>query len=664
MCRQSVILVLFEPKMKSRRCDMPENDILQGLNPEQAEAVRYTGGPLLILAGAGSGKTTVLTRRVAYLISQGVPPGAILAITFTNKAADELKTRIEALLGERARGVWAMTFHSACARILRTELPGIGRSGAFTIMDSDDQLKIMRKVLKELNLSEKQYPPAGVLRAISGAKDELIGPEEYARQALTFYETKVAQAYGLYQNTLRELDGMDFDDLIMETVLMFREHPEVLAKYQRKFAHILVDEYQDTNRAQYELTKLLAASHRNIAVVGDDDQSIYTFRGADIRNIFEFEKDYPGCKVVKLEQNYRSTQVILDGAFHVVRNNMRRKEKRLWTARQGGAPITLYAAEDGSDEARFVAAEIENLVVQGFPLNSIAVLYRTNAQSRIYEEALVERGIPYSVLSGRRFYDRKHIKDAASLLRLVVNPRDVVAFERIVNEPPRGLGPAAVRKIIDHAATSGRDLVQALCSAAEIKGLTGPQKKSAESLGKAIEAASRKAQDQPVHVTLKDVLESTGYLSHLEAEGTPESQERLDDLRELIISARVFGEAGGTLEEYVEMFSLVSDQDVYDESREACVLGTLHSAKGLEFDVVFMVGMEEGLLPHARSMDDEYQIEEERRLMYVGMTRARHLLYLTFSWTREMSLGLGRSRVSRFISEIPRELLDVKTWGD
>ncbi|HHX28538.1 MAG: ATP-dependent helicase [Bacillota bacterium] len=643
---------------------MPEIDVLQGLNSKQAEAVTHTEGPLLILAGAGSGKTTVLTRRVAYLISRGVHPGSILAITFTNKAANELKTRIEALLGEKAKGVWAMTFHSACVRILRTELPGLGRSGRFTIMDSDDQVKLMRKVLKELNLSEKQYTPSGVLKAISAAKDNLMGPEEYAKTALTFYETKVQQAYELYQRKLRELDGMDFDDLLMETVMMFRTHPQVLAKYQAKFAHILVDEYQDTNRVQYELTKLLAAAHHNIAVVGDDDQSIYTFRGADIRNILEFEEDYPRCRVVKLEQNYRSTQVILDGAFNVVRNNARRKEKRLWTAQEGGQPITLYAAQSGEDEARFVAGEIENLAVQGVPLNAVAILYRTNAQSRTFEEAFVERGIPYSVLSGRRFYDRKHIRDAVAYLRLILNARDAVAFERIVNEPPRGLGPAAVRKITEYAAVSGVDLVQALSAASEIKGLNGPQRKAAAELGTAIGGIALKALGQPPHITLRDVLEATGYIPHLDAQGTAESQERLDDLRELLASVRVFAEAGGGLEEYVEQYALVSDQDTYDETKDACVMGTFHSAKGLEFDVVFLVGMEEGVLPHARSIGEEHQIEEERRLLYVGMTRAKRILYMTFSWSREMSLGLGRARVSRFVSEIPRELLDVKTWED
>lgn len=643
---------------------MPEIGVLQGLNPKQVEAVTHTDGPLLILAGAGSGKTTVLTRRVAYLISNGTPPGAILAITFTNKAANELKSRIEALLGGQAKGVWAMTFHSACVRILRAELPNIGRSGKFTIADSDDQGKIMRKVLKELDLNEKQYTPSGLLHTISAAKDNLRNPEQYAKNALTFYETKVAQAYALYQKKLREQDGMDFDDLIMETVVMFQEHPDILEKYQRRFAYILVDEYQDTNRAQYELTRHLASGHHNIAVVGDDDQSIYTFRGADIRNILEFEKDYPECRVVKLEQNYRSTKVILDGAFHVVSNNVERKDKRLWTAQEGGVPITLYAAQSGEDEARFVAGEIERLVVQGIPLSSCAILYRTNAQSRSFEEAFLERGLPYAVLSGRRFYERKHIKDAVSFLRLLLNPKDVISFERVVNEPPRGLGPAALRKMAEHGAEAGVNLIEALVAAPGVKGLNAPQKKSAHELGSVLAEIASKALEQPVHYTLQDVLEKTGYLGYLEAQGTSESRDRLDDLKELIASVRVFSEAGGDLSAYVEQCALVSDQDTYDEAKDACVMGSFHSAKGLEFDVVFLVGMEEGILPHARSTSDERQIEEERRLLYVGMTRAKQILYMTFSWSREMHIGLGRVRVSRFVSEIPRELLDVKTWED
>lgn len=644
---------------------MPK-DILQGLNPKQVEAVTHGEGPLLILAGAGSGKTTVLTRRVAYLISQGVSPRSILAITFTNKAAEELKTRIVSLLGEDAgSGVWAMTFHATCVRILRAEFPSLGRSGSFSILDDGDQLRVMKQVLKELNLSEKMYPPAGLLRSISRAKDELKGPEEYARSAQTFFETRVAQAYGLYQKKLGEQDSLDFDDLIMQTVFLFQDRPDILAKYQNRFRYIMVDEYQDTNRAQYELTRLLAsAPPHNIAVVGDDDQSIYTFRGADIRNILEFERDYPGCHVVKLEQNYRSTQVILDGAYHVVSNNSMRKDKRLWTSSEGGLPITLYAAQSGEDEARFVAGEIEGIIDAGRPLSSCAILFRTNAQSRLFEEQFMDRGIPYAILSGRKFYERKHNRDAIAYMRLLLNPRDFVSLERVINEPPRGLGPAAFAKIADHARETGKTLVQSLMEAASIKGLTAPQKKAATELGTTLHEVAGKAQAQPLHHTLNEVLERTGYLRHLDAQGTSESESRLEDLDQLMISARQFWEGEGErgLAEYLEQVALVSDQDSYDQKKDACVMGTLHSAKGLEFETVFLVGMEEGLLPHVRSIMDERQLEEERRLMYVGMTRAKKQLYLTFSFAREMNAGSTRMKVSRFVSEIPRELLDVKTW--
>ena len=639
------------------------SDILQGLNPKQVEAVTHGEGPLLILAGAGSGKTTVLTRRVAYLIAQGVSPWSILAITFTNKAADELKNRIRDLLGEEANGVWAMTFHAACARILRSEFPAVGRTGNFSIVDESDQLRLMKQVLKEMDLSEKQYPPAGILRSISRAKDELKGPSEYARAAATFYETKVAQAYQMYQKKLEEQDSLDFDDLIMQAVRLFQDRPDVLAKYQARFRHILVDEYQDTNRAQYELARLLASAHpHNIAVVGDDDQSIYTFRGADIRNILEFERDYPGCRVVKLEQNYRSTQVILDGAWNVVSNNTMRKDKRLWTARQGGVPITVYAASDEEDEARFVAGEVERLILDGIPPSSIAVLYRVNAQSRHFEEEFVARRLPYTVLSGRRFYERKHIKDALCYLRLIFNPKDASSLDRIINEPPRGLGPAAFSRIAAFAGEAGVSLIEALCSADSIKGLTSVQRKAASGLGLVLKDIAAKVDSRPLHHTLNDVLERTGYLGYLEGQDPRDSQGRLEDLDELMVAARVAHENGESLQDFLERCSLASDQDNYDEGRQACVLGTLHSAKGLEFRAVFLVGLQEGLLPHVRSMDDERQIEEERRLMYVGMTRAKELLCLSFSWTREMNVGPSRTVVSRFISEIPRQLLEVRTW--
>lgn len=641
-----------------------ESKILQGLNPSQVEAVTHVDGPLLILAGAGSGKTTVLTRRIAFLISQGVKPSAILAITFTNKAANELKNRIASWLGEASDLVWASTFHSACARILRQEALHCGRSTRFSIMDEQDQVRLMRKVLKELNLSEKQYPPSGILRSISKAKDALQGPEDYSRSASTFYENRVAQAYNIYQKKLEENDAFDFDDLILETVKLFKNHPDVLGKYQDRFRYILVDEYQDTNRAQYELVKLLAGKYKNIAVVGDDDQSIYTFRGADLRNILDFEKDYPGCKVVKLEQNYRSTQVILDGAYSVVSHNFFRKDKRLWTSRKGGSPIKVYAAVNGEDEARFVADEISSLSSRGMPYRSFAILYRTHSQSRLMEDALRDRGIPYDIVGGLRFYERKEIKDALAYLRLVAYPHDYVSFERIVNEPSRGLGPASVQKIVDYSRNNSLGLVETLVFSEKIPGLTSAQKRSAVQLGEALARAKERVETVPLPDLMSDILETTGYRAYVASEHTPESEARIENLEELLASMRSFASGGKSVYEYLETQVLSTDQDSYDSRKDVCVMMTLHAAKGLEFDVVFLVGMEEGLLPHARSAFDEMQIEEERRLCYVGMTRARNMLYMTFACSRTTFEGTQPTRISRFLSEIPEKLLELKTsWG-
>ncbi len=635
--------------------------ILEGLNSKQVEAVTHTEGPLLILAGAGSGKTTVLTRRVAYLISQGCSPGSILAITFTNKAAGELRTRIQSMLGEDSYGLWAATFHSVCARILRAEFKEIGRSSRFSIFDGQDQTKTMKACLKELDLSEKQYSPGGLLRTISNAKNNLLDPGGYRLQAGTFYEAKVAQAYGVYQQKLSEMDALDFDDLLMQTVVMFREHADILAKYRRRFQNILVDEYQDTNGVQYELTRLLAAEHKRIAVVGDDDQSIYTFRGADIRNILEFEKDYPSCKVVKLEQNYRSTQVILDGAFNVVRHNVARKEKKLWTSLEGGLPITLYAGQSGSDEARFVVSEIEELAAQGIPLSSFAILYRTHAQSRAFEEEFVRRGIPYSVLSGYRFYERKHIKDAISYLRVLAYPKDIISLERIIDRPPRGLGPAALRKIRAYALRNDLGLMEAMAEADSIKGLNRSQAQSAGDFGAFLLRMWEMSSTEPLPNLLHGLLEGSGYIEALERQGTADSDSRLLDLEELMASMKPWEGKEDALFEYLETCSLVSDQDTYNPEFEAPIMGTLHSAKGLEFEVVFLVGVEEGTLPHARSALDEFQLEEERRLLYVGMTRAKRLLYLTLAFARETYRGPIRTAMSRFIKEIPAELLEIKT---
>ncbi|MGI6163002.1 MAG: ATP-dependent helicase [Bacillota bacterium] len=637
-----------------------QEQILAGLNKQQKEAVTHINGPLLILAGAGSGKTTVLTRRVAYLISQGVKPWSILAITFTNKAANELRSRIQSVLGPKAEGVWAMTFHATCARILRTEYPSIGKSGRFSIMDSQDQIRIMRQVLKEMNLSERQFTPSSMLRLISSAKDKLWSPQDMAKNAVSFFETKVSQAYALYQQRLSAVDAMDFDDLIMQAVMLLKNNRQVREKYQSKFQYILVDEYQDTNRAQYELTRILAASHKNLAVVGDDDQSIYNFRGADLRNILEFEKDYPSCKTVKLEENYRSTQVILDGAYHVVSRNYFRKDKRLWTSRKGGGLITVFAGQDQDDEAQFVAQEVLKLS-SGRPLGSMAVLYRTHAQSKSIEDAFMRIGIPYTIVGGLRFYERKEIKDAISYLRIIAYPRDYVALERVINAPPRGLGPASLKKIIAYADEKSLTIVEAFCQASSISGLTRPGKKAAGELGTILREVSD-IENLPIHGIMAHILDHTGYRRWLQADDTDESQSRLENLDELLISMKASAARGQNLYEYLEDQALISDQDMYDETQDACVMMSLHAAKGLEFDVVFLVGMEEGILPHARSIGDENQIEEERRLCYVGMTRAKELLYLTLATQRETYLGTNLNGVSRFLREIPEDLLEVRAW--
>ncbi len=636
------------------------DEILKGLNAPQRQAVIHMDGPLLILAGAGSGKTTVLTRRVAYLISQGVEPWSILAITFTNKAANELKHRIRALLGDKADGVWAMTFHAACLKILRSEYPAIGKNARFAIMDTQDQLRIMRQVLKEMNLSEKQYSPSGMLRIISSAKDKLWDPGVLARNAVSFYETKAAQVYALYQKKLAELNGMDFDDLIMQTVLLLKDHKHIREKYQNKFKYILVDEYQDTNRAQYELTKILAAAHKNLTVVGDDDQSIYNFRGADLRNILDFEEDYPSCKVIKLEQNYRSTQVILDGAYHVVSNNYFRKEKRLWTPKKDGAPILVVLTPNQDEEAQFVADEVMRLSATR-PLGSIALLYRTHAQSRNFEDAFMRAGIPYNIVGGLRFYERKEIKDAIAYLRLIAYPNDYISLERIINEPPRGLGPASVRRITGYAEQNGLSIIDALCKISEIPKLTRPQKAAAEELGLVLKDVSDTA-NISTHEIMAHILENTGYKSHLIRMDSKESEARLENLDELLVSMRQSASKGETLYDYLENQALASDQDMYDESKDACVMMSLHAAKGLEFDVVFMVGMEEGLLPHARSIGDEDQLEEERRLCYVGMTRARELLYFTRAACRQAYNDVYFTVISRFIKEIPQHLLEIHAF--
>jgi len=643
------------------------NRILDGLNPQQREAVESPDGPVLVLAGAGSGKTRVLTYRFAYLVANGVPPQRILAITFTNKAAGEMKSRVEELLGSLNPDLWVSTFHAACVRILRRDYDKIGGSRSFTIFDGSDQLAAVRECIRELCLSEKRYGPGSVLAAISRAKNDLMNPDEFARSAQGFFEERVAEVYRLYQRKLLANRALDFDDLLLETIRLFRERPDVLDHYKRFFLHILVDEYQDTNRAQYLIVRMLAGERRNVFVVGDDDQGIYKFRGADVRNILEFEKDYPDAKVIKLEQNYRSTQHILDAAWHVIRNNLSRKEKRLWTKNGRGQRVIYCRTGDQHGEAYYVAGEVERLrTAFGLPYSSFAVLYRTHAQSRPFEEVLMGLRIPYTIVGGLKFYERKEIKDVIAYLRLMVNPSDAVSLKRVINVPKRGLGDRAVERILGHAERTGIPALQVMKEATTVPDLAPAAAKRAVAFAELIEGLREESLRGGLFETIEKVLDETGYLKELEEDASIESLSRIENLRELLNVAREFDleRAGdqadapqGALASFLESVALMTDIDSHRGDQDAVVLMTLHTAKGLEFPVVFMVGMEEGLFPHARSVGDEEEIEEERRLCYVGMTRARELLYLTSARERMMYGEVVPAVESRFITEIPDNLV-------
>ncbi len=629
---------------------------LDGLNPQQKEAASYMGGPVLVLAGAGSGKTRVLTHRFAHLVSLGIDPSRILAITFTNKAAGEMKSRVRDLLGDVGRETWVCTFHSACVRILRRDYDRIGGQRNFTILDTDDQLTAVKACLKELNLSDRKYSPSSVLAAISRAKNNMLDPKGMAATAHGFFEERVTEVYRLYQKKLRNNNALDFDDLLLETLRLFRERRDVLDYYRTRFEHILVDEYQDTNRAQYELVRLLAGEKRNVFVVGDDDQGIYKFRGADIRNILEFEKDYSDARVVKLEQNYRSTQSILDAAWHVIRNNASRKEKRLWTKNGQGQRVIYYRAPDQRAEAMFVTGEIARLRrLFGLPWSSFAVLYRTHAQSRAFEEVFMASNVPYNLVGGLRFYERKEIKDIMAYLRLVANPRDTLALRRAANAPKRGLGESTLDKIIAYAEREGIPPLDAMGRAGDIEGLRGAGAKAAEAFHSLMAGF---AGYDGLFRLVEAVMEKTGYLAALEAEGTIDSMTRVENLKELLNVAREFEIANpdDSLALFLESVSLMTDADAYEEGQDAVALMTLHTAKGLEFPVVFLAGMEEGLFPHSRSAGDPDELEEERRLCYVGMTRAKELLYLTGARDRMMYGEYAPSVESRFLKEIPASL--------
>lgn len=638
--------------------------IIEGLNPEQCRAVGHVGGPILVLAGAGSGKTRILAHRVAYLVERReVAPHAILAITFTNKAAAEMKRRIESLLGQTSRDIWVCTFHAACGRILRREIERLGYGKEFAIFDESDQLTLVRLCLKELNLAESRYPPRAVLARIGRAKNELIGCEEFAQRARDYFTEKVATLYSFYQRKLKDCHALDFDDLIMVTVKLLRDFPDVLDAYRRRFNHILIDEYQDTNHAQYVLVNLLASQHRNLFVVGDDDQSIYGWRGADIRNILEFEKDYPDAKVFKLEQNYRSTGIILEAANQIVGNNRGRKEKRLWTENERGSSLTCYRAQDEHDEAEFVVRSVVRLAQEeGLPLSAFAVLYRTNAQSRVLEEALMRRGIPYRVVAGLRFYERKEIKDIVAYLRLVCNDRDFLSLERAMAAPRRGIGPATVARIAEFAVSAGLGFCGAMRVAESVPGVG---RKSADTLREFASWLEGLTRVRDVAPLVRMVVEESGYIAALEADGGPEALSRVENIKEFYSVAREFEQSSDEpgLGPFLARISLLSELDAVDERGNAVVLMTLHSAKGLEFPVVFLPGMEEGLFPHARSLSDPDEMEEERRLCYVGVTRAQRMVFFCHALTRTMFGQRVRNSVSRFVSEVPGHLLTVQSGG-
>jgi DNA helicase-2/ATP-dependent DNA helicase PcrA len=637
-------------------------DIFAGLNPAQKQAVEHTDGPLLIMAGAGSGKTKVLTCKVANLLAKGVSPWSILAITFTNKAATEMRERVDRMIGEGAKDVWLSTFHSFCARFLRREVEATGMyKRNFVIYDSSDSQVVIKDCLKELNLDPKQYAPSSIQNAISNAKNQLMGPKAMARDADNFFQQKVAEVYALYAKKLRTNNAMDFDDLLMVSVLLLEEHEEIRVKYQNRFKYILVDEYQDTNGAQYQLTKILAAKHHNLCVVGDADQSIYGWRGADIRNIMDFEEDYPEARTIKLEQNYRSTKNILAAANAVIEHNINRKKKELWTENATGEKLTIYEARDERDEAEFIATTVmKQKTIFNASYGDMAVLYRTNAQSRVVEETFMRRGIPYTMVGGLKFYDRKEIKDILAYLRVIYNPLDTVSLLRIINVPKRGLGATTVAKLADFAENNGLTLFDVISSEetlSQIPGITARVKKPLELFSTFIFQFMGYQANMRIDDLIEKVLEESGYLRELQEEKKPENESRIENLKEFVGVARDFQktEDNPNLENFLSTLSLVSDIDNADMEDDRITLMTLHSAKGLEFPTVFMVGMEEGLFPHSRTLMDENEIEEERRTCYVGITRAQRKLYLTCAHQRTIYGKTSMSTPSRFLDEIPEE---------
>ena len=636
--------------------------LLDGLNREQQQAVQHTEGPLLILAGAGSGKTKVLTVRIAYLLAQGVNPYEILAITFTNKAAKEMKSRVEGLVGDVANRIWLSTFHSFCAKFLRFELDNfLGYNSNFTIYDTSDSQVVIKAALKALNLDDKYYPVGAMISAISDAKNKLMFASDYRKQARDFYQQKVADVYEYYERELRKNNALDFDDLLLVAVKLLQSNAAVLDKYSKRFKYVMIDEYQDTNHAQYLLAYLLSSHWKNIAVVGDADQSIYAWRGADIQNILDFEKDYPNCTSIKLEQNYRSTKIILDAANAVIDNNEGRPEKNLWTDKVEGAKIQHFTAQSEHEEAAFIGDTIvKKHDIYDVPYGDMAILYRTNAQSRVLEEALIKRALPYTMVGGTKFYDRKEIKDVLAYLRVLYNPFDDLSLLRIINVPKRSIGATTVSKLQDYARENGTSLFMTLTQLHLVDTIKGKTKEKLEEFGILIFTLVAEMDDKSVLDILEAILDRTGYLAQLEESTDPQDQARAENIGELLSVAKDFQDTNptGTVEDFLEQVALVNDVDSFEQEESKVTLMTLHAAKGLEFPIVFLGGLEEGLFPHSRTLMNPEEIEEERRLAYVGITRAEKELYISNATTRTVFGRTSSYLPSRFIDEIPAELVD------
>ncbi len=642
-------------------------EYLASLNEPQREAVLHTEGPLLVIAGAGSGKTRVLTHRVAHLVRAcGVKPNEILAITFTNKAAGEMRERLEQMLGRTVRAIWILTFHAACGRILRAEAPRLGYRSNFTIYDQADQIRVVKACLAELDRDPKRFTPRGIHSQISNAKNQLLSPDAYMARVSSFYDQTVAEVYELYQRKLFTSNAVDFDDLLLLVVEILERFPDAREHWQKAFRYVLVDEYQDTNHAQYRLLQLLAAEHQNVFAVGDPDQSVYSFRGADISNILDFERDFPGAFTIALEQNYRSTNAILGAANSLIENNRERKPKRLFSELGEGDPVQVVEVEDEHAEARFVAAEIARLVEEGTSASEIAVFYRTNAQSRVLEDVLVRQDVPYQVIGGPRFYERAEIKDAVAYLSVLDNPADAVALLRIANRPRRGIGDTSLHRLTTHADTIGNSLWEAMADP-DAAGVGTAAVKALRGFRTTMESLMAAAQELPLDELVEAVLQRSGTFDAYEAERTIEARGRIENLQELVGVAREYREQSESpsLSEFLQSISLVSDQDGIEDDRGMVTLMTLHNAKGLEFRAVFMIGMEEGIFPHSRSIEEQ-GIEEERRLAYVGMTRAMDRLTLTHAMARSLYGRREYNLGSRFLDELPegvvRERLRPASW--